>query len=168
MRVARKKEICHVATAFLIAMGGIAQPVFALDAIGTVTARLGGADLTWQVLRTDDGASTVQVNDIGPLTMIDLHASGDGDVYVGLIFTGDPSAEVPPSGLTIDMRPEGAAGPAWKSEGAAQPPQVRFERLDLDGAGRIEASFTAILCRGDAPATCETVEGRIDTNLDVP
>lgn len=146
----------------------MASPAFALDSIGTVTARLGPAELSWNVLRTEDGTAMVQVNDIGPLTMIDLHATGDGDVYVGLVFQGDPAADVPPAGITIDMRPKGAAGPAWKSDGAASAPQIRFERLELEGAGRMEASFTAMLCQDDARMTCETVEGRIETDLGLP
>lgn len=145
-----------------------AGPAFALDPIGTVTAQMNGADLAWQVLRMEDGTAMVQVNDIGPLTMIDLHAMGDGDIFVGLIFPGDPSVDVPPAGITIDMRPAGAAGPAWKSDGAPTPPLMRFERLDMDGAGRMEAGFTAVLCQGDAAAECRTVEGRIETGLGAP
>jgi hypothetical protein len=146
----------------------MAAPALALDSIGTVTARLGTTELLWNVLRTEDGTAMVQVNDIGPLTMIDLHALGDGNVYIGLVFQGDPAADVPPVGITIDMRPEGAAGPAWKSDGVASAPQLRFERLELEGAGRMEASFTAVLCRDNARMTCETVEGRIDTDRGVP
>lgn len=96
----------------------MAAPTFALDSIGTVTARLEGADLSWQVLTTEDGAAMVQVNDIGPLTMVDTHAMGDGDVYIGLVFQDEPSIDVAPVGITIDIRPEGAAGPVWKSAGA--------------------------------------------------
>ncbi|WP_146180790.1 hypothetical protein [Thalassorhabdomicrobium marinisediminis] len=146
----------------------MAAPTFALDSIGTVTARLEGADLSWQVLTTEDGAAMVQVNDIGPLTMVDTHAMGDGDVYIGLVFQDEPSIDVAPVGITIDIRPEGAAGPVWKSAGASVAPTLSIERLNLDGAGRIEAGFEAMLCRGDTPATCETVIGRIETDLGLP
>lgn len=147
----------------------LGAPTLALDAIGTVSARLDGADLSWQVLRTEDGAAMVQVNDIGPLTMIDLHAMmGDGDMYIGLIFQGEPAPDIPPVGITIDIRPEGAAGPAWKNEGAAFAPKLSIKTLNLDGSGRIEANFVAMLCRSDIPTTCETVTGRIDTDLGLP
>lgn len=143
-------------------------PALALDSIGTVTARLEGADLTWQVLTMDDGGAMVQVNDIGPLTMMDLTAMGNGDVYIGLVFQEEPSIDVAPVGITIDIRPEGAAGPVWKSEGATVAPKLSIERLNLDGAGRMEAGFEARLCRSDAPATCATVVGRIETDLGLP
>lgn len=146
----------------------VAAPALALDSIGTVTARLDGADLSWEVLRMEDGAAAAQVTDIGPLTMIDLHAMGDGDVYINMIFQGDPSADTAPVGVTFEIRPEGPSGPAWKSEGAAHAPKLMFDRLDLGGAGRMEARFVASLCRGDAPTTCKLVEGRIDTDLGVP
>lgn len=143
-------------------------PALALDSIGTVTARLGGVDLAWQVLTMDDSGAMVQVNDIGPLTMMDTHAMGDGDVFIGLVFQEAPSIYVAPVGITIDIRPGGAAGPVWKSAGASVAPTLSIERLNLDGAGRIEAEFEAMLCRSDAPATCETVIGRIDTDLGLP
>ncbi|WP_145953469.1 hypothetical protein [Oceaniglobus indicus] len=146
----------------------IAAPALALEPIGTVTARLQEADLSWNVLRTDDGAAMVQVNAIGPLTMVNLHATGDGNVSFGLVFQGQPSTDVPLTGITVEMWPEGGDGPLWTSNGAPSPPIMRFERLDLDGAGRMEASFSAILCRGDATETCETVEGRFDTELSEP
>ena len=146
----------------------MAAPSLALDSIGTVTARLEGADLSWQFLTTDDGAAMVQVNNIGPLTMIDMHAMGDGDVYIGLIFQDEPSIDVTPVGITIDISPEGAAGPAWKSESATVAPKLSIEMLSLDGAGRMEAGFEAMLCRSDTPATCETVIGRIETDLGLP
>ncbi|MBW4976236.1 hypothetical protein KZZ08_21675 [Roseovarius mucosus] len=146
----------------------MAVPTLALDSIGTVTARLEGADLSWQVLTTDDGAAMVQVNNIGPLTMVDTHAMGDGDVYIGLIFQGEPAIDVTPVGITIDISPEGAAGPVWKSESATVTPKLSIEMLSLDGAGRMEAGFEAMLCRSDPPATCETVIGRIETDLGLP
>ena len=102
----------------------MAVPTLALDSIGTVTARLEGADLSWQVLTTADGAAMVQVNNIGPLTMIDTHAMGDGDVYIGLIFQDEPAIDVTPVGITIDISPEGAAGPVWKSESAPVVPKL--------------------------------------------
>lgn len=140
----------------------------ALESIGTVTARLGGADLSWDVLQSDDGAAMVLVNDIDPLTMIDRQAMGDGEVYVGLIFQGEPATDVPPAGIMTDIRPQGAAGPAWKSDGGTSAAQLRIKRLELDGAGRMEASFTAVLCQSDAPTNCESIEGRIDTDLGTP
>ncbi|NNU81390.1 hypothetical protein HMH01_13185 [Halovulum dunhuangense] len=146
----------------------IGWPALALEAIGTVTATLDGTEFRWEILRTDDGAAMVQVNAIGPMTMIDLHAMGDGDFSVGLIFHGAPGADAPPAGVTIDLRPDGAAGALWKSAGAAAAPEFRIDRLDLDGAGRMEAGFTALLCRDDAPTECRTVEGRIDTELGAP
>jgi len=146
----------------------MAAPTFALDSIGTVTARFEGADLSWQVLTTDDGAAMVQVNNIGPLIMIDTHAMGDGDVYIGLIFQGEPAIDVTPVGITIDISPESAAGPVWKSESATVTPKLSIERLSLDGAGRMEAGFEAMLCRSDAPAICEMVTGRIETDLGLP
>lgn len=146
----------------------MAAPTFALDSIGTVTARFEGADLSWQVLTTDDGAAMVQVNNIGPLIMIDTHAMGDGDVYIGLIFQDEPSIDLTPVGITIDISPEGAAGPVWKSESAPVAPKLSIERLNLDGAGRIEAGFEAMLCRNDIAETCATVIGRIDTDLALP
>ena len=51
---------------------GIATPAGAMDAIGEIRATLDGEELTWQVLRQDDGSAMVQITDIGPLTMIDL------------------------------------------------------------------------------------------------
>jgi len=146
----------------------MAAPTVALDSIGTVTARLQGTDLSWQVLTTDDGAAMVQVNNIGPLTMMDTHAMGDGSVYIGLVFQEEPSIDETPVGITIDISPEGAAGPVWTSAGASIAPTLSIERLNLDGAGRIEAGFEAMLCRNDTPATCETVVGRIETDLGLP
>lgn len=145
-----------------------ATPAFALDPVGTVTAYLDGADLTWEVLRMEDGATMAQVSDIGPLTMIDINAMGDGDFHINLIFEGKPSVDTAPAGITIDIRPDGATGPAWQSEGASYPPKLMLERLKLDGAGRMEAKFVASLCRSDAPTTCNFVEGWIDTDLGMP
>jgi len=145
-----------------------ATPALALDSVGTVTAYLDGADLTWEVLRMEDGATMAQVNDIGPLTMIDINAMGDGDFHINLIFEGEPSADTAPAGITIDIRPEGATGPAWQSDGAPYAPNLMLERLDLDGAGRLEAKFSAWLCRSDAPTECEFVDGRIDSDLGAP
>ncbi|KQI73011.1 hypothetical protein AN191_03660 [Loktanella sp. 5RATIMAR09] len=146
----------------------MAASTFALDSIGTVTARLEGADLSWQVLTTDDGAAMVQVNTIGPLTMMDTHAMGDGNVYIGLVFQDEPSIDATPVGITIDISPEGAAGPVWTSAGASVAPTLSIEKLNLDGAGRIEAGFEAMLCHSGSPAKCETVVGRIDTDLGLP
>lgn len=151
-----------------LALGLVATPAVALDSVGTVTAYLDGADRTWEVLRMDDGAAMVQVNDVGPLTMIDINAMGDGDFHINLIFEGEPSANSVPAGITIDIRPDGLTGPSWQSEGAAYTPKLMLERLDLDGAGRMEAKFVASLCRSDAPTTCSLVEGRIDTGLGSP
>lgn len=145
-----------------------ATPALALDSVGTVTAYLDGADLTWEVLRVEDGSTMAQVNDIGPLTLIDINAMGDGDFHINLIFEGEPSAVTAPAGITIDIRPDGATGSAWQSDGAPYPPKLMLERLDLDGAGRMEARFVASLCRSDAPTTCKLVEGRIDTDLGMP
>lgn len=145
-----------------------AMPAAALDSIGTVTAYLDGTEHSWGVLRIDDGATMAQVNDIGPLTMIDINATGDGDFHINLIFEGEPSADTAPAGITIDIRPEGATGPAWQSDVAPYAPKLMLERLDLDGAGRLEAKFGAWLCRSDAPTTCEFVDGRIDTDLRMP
>ncbi|MFN8684280.1 hypothetical protein ACDP63_24725, partial [Paracoccus sp. P2] len=115
--------------------------------------------------RQDDGSAMVQITDIGPLTMIELHALGDGSISIGLIFHGKPSGDTPPAGLTIDMRPDrGAlAGAIWESE--EEPPQMSIDVLDLGDEGRIQASFSATLCRQDAPDDCRDVEGRIDTWL---
>ena len=110
-----------------------------------MTAYLDGADLTWEVLRVEDGSTMAQVNDIGPLTLIDINAMGDGDFHINLIFEGEPSAVTAPAGITIDIRPDGATGPAWQSDGAPYPPKLMLERLDLDGAGRMEARFVASL-----------------------
>ena len=144
---------------------GIATPAGALEAIGEIEANLDGEELNWQVLRQDDGSAMVQITDIGPLTMIDLHALGDGSISIGLIFHGKPSGDTPPAGLTIDMRPDrGAlAGAVWESEDES--PQISIELLDLEDARRIQASFSATLCRRDAPDDCRDVEGRIDTSL---
>lgn len=144
---------------------GIATPAGALEAIGEIGANLDGEELNWQVLRQDDGSAMVQITNIGPLTMIDLHALGDGSISIGLIFHGKPSGDTPPAGLTIDMRPDrGAlAGAIWESE--EEPPQMSIDVLDLEDEGRIQASFAATLCRRDVPADCRAVEGRIDTSL---
>lgn len=144
---------------------GIATPAGALEAIGEIGANLDGEELNWQVLRQDDGSAMVQITDIGPLTMIDLHALGDGSISIGLIFHGKPSGDTPPAGLTIDMRPDrGAlAGAIWESE--EEPPQMSIDVLDLEEERRIQASFSATLCRQDAPDDCRDVEGRIDTWL---
>lgn len=151
----------------LILSFGIAAPAGALEAIGEIRANLDGEELNWQVLRQDDGSAMVQVTDIGPLTMIDLHALGDGSISIGVIFHGKPSRDTLPAGLTIDMRPDrGAmAGTVWESED--EPPRMQIDLLDLAGEGRIRADFSAVLCRRDAPADCQTVEGRIDTSLGV-
>lgn len=151
-----------------LALGLVATPAVALDSVGTVTAYLDGADLTWEVLRMEDGSTMAQVNDIGPLTLIDINAMGDGHFHINLIFEGEPSADAAPAGITIDIRPDGATGPAWQSEGAPHEPKIMLERLDLDGAGRMEAKFVASLCRSDAPTTCKLVEGWIDTDLGMP
>ena len=145
----------------------LATPVSALDSVGTVTAKLEGQDLTWQVLRQEDGSAMVQVTDIGPISMIDLSALGDGNFYVGLVYEGSPAIEKAPAGITIDMRPDKGplAGTIWKSDEAPSAPEMSFDRLDLQGTGRMEASFTAVLCRNDDPAQCKTVTGRIDTDL---
>mgnify|MGYP003134568236 CR=1 FL=1 len=149
----------------LILSFGIAVPAGALEAIGEIRASLDGEELNWQVLRQDDGSAMVQVTDIGPLTMIDLHALGEGSISIGLIFHGKPSGDTPPAGLTIDMRPDrGAlAGAVWESEEG--PPQMSIDLLDLEDEGRIQASFSANLCRRNAPDDCRHVEGRIDTLL---
>ena len=146
----------------------VATPALALDSIGSVTAYLNGADLTWDVLRMDDGATMAQVNDIGPMTLIDLNAMGDGNFHINLIFEGEPSADSVPAGITVDIRPEGATGPAWRSDGAPYAPKLSIERLNLDGAGRMEAGFVASLCRSDAPTTCKLAVGRIETDLGAP
>lgn len=142
-----------------------ATPAVARDSIGTVTAYVNGADHIWDVLRMEGGATMAQVNDIGPMTLIDINAMGDGNFHINLIFEGEPSAESAPAGINIDISPEGMTGPAWQSEGAPYAPRLSIERLDLGGAGRMEAGFVASLCRSDAPTTCETVVGRIDTDL---
>jgi len=144
---------------------GIATPASALEAIGEIGAKLDGEELNWQVLRQDDGSAMVQITDLGPLTMIELHALGDGSISIGLIFHGKPSGDMPPAGLTIDMRPDrGAlAGAVWESE--EEPPQMSIELLDLEDKGRIQASFAATLCRRDVPDDCRDVQGRIDTSL---
>ena len=80
----------------LILSFGIAAPAGALEAIGEIRANLDGEDLNWQVLRQDDGSAMVQITDIGPLTMIDLHALGDGSISIGVIFHGKPSIRCPP------------------------------------------------------------------------
>src|SRR5690606_40058059 len=85
---------------------GIATPAGALDAIGEIGANLDGEELNWQVMRHDDGSAMVQITDIGPLTMIELHALGDGSISIGLIFHGKPSGDTPPAGLTIVMLPD--------------------------------------------------------------
>lgn len=151
----------------LILSFGIAAPAGALEAIGEITASPDGEDLNWQVLRQDDGSAMVQITDIGPLTMIDLHALGDGSISIGLIFHGKPSGDTSPAGLTIDMRPDhGAmAGGVWESQ--EEPPRMQIDLLDLEDEGRIHASFAATLCRRDAPGDCRNVEGRIDTSLGV-
>ena len=146
----------------------MAAPALALDPIGTVTAYLDGADRTLEVLRMDDGAAMAQVNDIGPLTLIDINAMGDGYFHINLIFEGEPSADSVPAGISIDIRPDGLTGASWQSEGAAYTPKLMLQRLDLDGAGRMEAKFVASLCRSDAPTTCSLVEGWIDTALGSP
>ncbi|MDF1716040.1 MAG: hypothetical protein P1U75_05125 [Antarcticimicrobium sp.] len=151
-----------------LALGFVATPAVALDSVGTVTAYLDGADRRWEVLRMDDGAAMVQVNDIGPLTLIDINAMGDGHFHINLIFEGEPSADTAPAGITIDIRPEGVTGPGWQSDGAPHPPKLMLERLDLDDSGRMEAKFVASLCRSDAPTTCKFVEGWIDTDLGMP
>lgn len=145
-----------------------ATPALALDSVGTVTAYLDGADLEWEVLRMEDGATMAQVSDIGPLTIIDINAMGDGNFHINLVFEGEPSVDTAPAGITIDIRPEGLTGPGWQSDGAPYPPRLLLERLDLDGEDRLEAKFVASLCRSDAPTTCKLVEGRIDTGLGMP
>ncbi|MCO5156366.1 MAG: hypothetical protein M9945_06365 [Aquamicrobium sp.] len=149
----------------LILSLGIAAPASALEAIGEIRASTEGEDLNWQVLRQDDGSAMVQITDIGPLTMIDLHALGDGSISIGMIFHGKPSGDTPPAGLTIDMRPDRGtmAGEIWESE--EEPPRMQVDLLDLEDEGRIQASFSATLCRQDAPDDCRGVEGRIDTSL---
>lgn len=149
----------------LILSLGIAAPASALEAIGEIRAGTEGEDLNWQVLRQDDGSAMVQITDIGPLTMIDLHALGDGSISIGMIFHGKPSGDTPPAGLTIDMRPDRGtmAGAIWESE--EEPPRMQVDLLDLEDEGRIQASFSATLCRQDAPDDCRGVEGRIDTSL---
>ena len=144
---------------------GIATPASAWEAIGELGAKLDGEELNWQVLRQDDGSAMVQITDLGPLTMIELHALGDGSISIGLIFHGKPSGDMPPAGLTIDMRPDrGAlAGAVWESE--EEPPQMSIELLDLEDKSHIQASFAATLCRRDAPDDCRDVQGRIDTSL---
>lgn len=144
---------------------GIATPAGALEAIGQIGANLDGEELNWQVLRQDDGSAMVQITDIGPLTMIDLHALGDGSISIGLIFHGKPSGDTPPAGLTIDMRPDRGvlAGAVWESE--EEPPQMSIDVLDLEDEGRIQASFAATLCRRDALDDCRDIEGRIDTSF---
>jgi hypothetical protein len=144
---------------------GSATTAGALEAIGEIEARLDGEELNWQVLRQDDGSAMVQITDIGPLTMIDLHALGDGSISIGLIFHGKPSGDTPPAGLTIDIRPDRGAltGAVWESED--EPPQMSIDLLDLEDEGRIRASFSATLCRRDASDDCRNVEGRIDTSL---
>ena len=148
----------------VLALGNV-TPAGALDAIGEIGANLDGKELNWQVMRQDDGSAMVQITDIGPLTMIELHALGDDSISIGLIFHGKPSGDTPPVGLTIDMRPDrGAmAGAVWESE--EEPPQMSIDLLDLEDEGRIQASFAATLCRRDAPDDCRDVEGRIDTSL---
>ncbi|MFP1644799.1 hypothetical protein [Pontitalea aquivivens] len=149
----------------LILSLGIAAPARALEPIGKIGASLDGEDLNWQVLRQDDGLAMVQITDIGPLTMIDLHALGDGSISIGLIFHGKPSGNSPPAGLTIDMRPDrGAmAGAVWESE--EEQPRMQIDLLDPEGEGWIRAGFSAVLCRRDAPDDCRNLEGRIDTSL---
>ncbi|UYQ72646.1 hypothetical protein OF122_02350 [Pelagibacterium flavum] len=144
---------------------GIATPAGALEAIGQIGANLDGEELNWQVLRQDDGSAMVQITDIGPLTMIDLHALGDGSISIGLIFHGKPSGDTPPAGLTIDMRPDRGvlAGAVWESE--EEPPQMSIDVLDLEDEGRIQASFATTLCRRDALDDCRDIEGRIDTSF---
>ena len=142
-----------------------ATPAGALEAIGEIRASTEGEDLNWQVLRQDDGSAMVQITDIGPLTMIELHALGDGSISIGLIFHGKPSGDTPPAGLTIEIRPDrGAlAGAVWESEDES--PQMSIDLLDLEDERRIQANFSATLCRRDAPDDCRDVEGRIDTSL---
>jgi hypothetical protein len=149
----------------LILSFGIAAPARALEAIGEIRANLDDEELSWQGLRQDDGSAMVQVTDIGPLTMIDLHARGDGSISIGLIFHGKPSGDTTPAGLTIDIRPGrwALAGAVWESEDV--PPRMQIDLLELAGEGRIQADFSAVLCRRDAPDDCRNIQGRIDSSL---
>ncbi|GKY86849.1 hypothetical protein [Sinisalibacter aestuarii] len=149
----------------LVLCFGIVAPAGALEAIGEIRANLDDEELNWQVLRQDDGSAMVQITDIGPLTMIDLHALGDGSISIGLIFHGKPSRDTSPAGLTIDMRPDrGAmAGTVWESED--EPPRMQIDLLELAGEGRIRADFSAVLCRRDAADDCRNIQGRIDSSL---
>lgn len=149
----------------LLLFFGIVVPAGASEVIGEITVKLDGEELSWQVLREHEGLTAVQFNDIGPLTAVDLHALGEGSISIGLIFLGKPSSDTLPAALTIDMRPDrGAmAGAVW--EGEEEPPRMRIDQMDFGGEGRIQADFSAVLCRRDAPDDCLDVKGRIDTSL---
>ncbi|GGO58483.1 hypothetical protein SAMN05444398_12144 [Roseovarius pacificus] len=149
----------------LILSFGIAAPVGALEAIGEIRASLNDEELNWQVLREDDGSAMVQITDIGPLTMIDLHALGDGGVSIGVIFHDKPSGDTLPAGLTIDMRPDRGTMAGAVRESEEEPPRMQIDLLELEGEGRIRTDFSAVLCRRDTPDDCRNVEGRIDTSL---
>ncbi|MCT8971515.1 hypothetical protein [Microbaculum marinisediminis] len=145
----------------------------AMETIGTITATVGDEAQQWEILGSDGDDAMAKAHKIGPVTSLEIHGGGQGQLVIEAIFAGSLSPDSRPQEVTVVLFPkgEGFMGNRWTSEGAGSDPQVTFDALEVgDESGQAEGSFAARLCRakgfGDADtADCREISGRFATRL---
>lgn len=154
----------------VLMLSALAPPAAAVEPMGEITASFGGESLRWETLRRESAAgstATVQLSVAGPMTMLNIHAMGDGDLGIQVLYFAAMSQDRPPDGVTLDLTREDGR---WSSQDTAARPVLRFDLLDTEtGDGRAEGSFSAVLCRVSEgePENCRDIEGRFATDLGI-
>ncbi|MGI1660966.1 hypothetical protein ACRDNQ_01895 [Palleronia sp. KMU-117] len=151
-------------------VSALAPPAAAVEPMGEITANFGGESLRWETLRRESAAgstATVQLSAAGPITMLNIHAMGDGDIGIQILYFAAMSHDRPPDGITLELT---RADGRWSSKDAPRRAEIRFDILDTEtGDGRAEGSFSAVLCRisEGEPENCRDIEGRVATDLGI-
>ncbi len=164
----------------LAALVAVPLPVSA-EALGRITAFIGGEERIWQTVTMEQGGRTLGTAsfDQGPrLTTLRIQGHPEPrfttrDVFsVEVRYVGDYADGAVPLSVDVIHVPEGMGGPFWTSREATQPARVDVIEFGIWGTyGRLVAAFEAELCFRpmlSAPtdrSRCVPVTGVIETDL---
>jgi hypothetical protein len=162
-----------LALAFLL----LASPVLAEDfqTIGLIEAEFDGETLSQTTMSyLDEGRrlATASLTTVMGATSLTIQGAEGKPITIEALFTNtepDPRSNL--IGLSVGYFPSGMRS-SWTSEGAPEPAQITFERLDT-AADNLHASgtFAALLCfvpeGADEADTenCQPIAGRFETGL---
>ncbi|MBF9030455.1 hypothetical protein HKCCE3408_08615 [Rhodobacterales bacterium HKCCE3408] len=154
------------------------------EEFGTIETTYAGEGRTWFTISMVQDGETLASADLseGRMGLVNLHLQGhprptftSSDVLsIDATFMGEVAAGAEPMTLEIMYLPEGMSGPIWTSQDAPTPPMIVLETLETAEAGQVgsvaatfagEVCFRASMREEPDPTNCNTIEGRIDSQL---